>query len=332
MPVTGPFHFVAEPVDAGMRLDLLVVAHISFLTRSQAAGLIQQGRITVNNRPKKPGYRLQAADRIAGCIPEPIDVAAQPEPLDLDILHEDDDMIVLNKSAGMVVHPAPGHASGTLVNALLHHCPGIGPIGGELRPGIVHRLDKDTSGVLIVAKNAAAHAHLAAQFAARGIRKIYLAIVYGEMAENSGVIALPIGRHPVNRKRMSTRSRKPRAAETRWTVRERFKGLTLLELNLKTGRTHQARVHCAAVNHPILGDPVYTGRNAGRGLPAALSALTRSAGRQMLHAWQLTCRHPRRQAPVCFEAPLPQDMNQLIAHLRRLSASGQDSGSPSRYR
>ncbi|MFZ0613193.1 MAG: RluA family pseudouridine synthase [Desulfobacterales bacterium] len=320
MPATGPFHFVVETVDAGMRLDLSVAAHVSALTRSQAAALIQQGRITVNDRPKKPGYRLQAADRIAGCIPPPVDAVAQPEPLALDILHEDDDMIVLNKSAGVVVHPAPGHASGTLVNALLYHCPGIGPIGGELRPGIVHRLDKDTSGVLVVAKNAAAHAHLSAQFAARGICKIYLAIVYGEMAGNSGVIELPIGRHPVDRKRMSIRSRKPRVAETRWKVHERFKGLTLVELNLKTGRTHQARVHCAAVNHPILGDPVYAGRNTSRGFPAALGAHFRQTKRQMLHAWQLTCLHPGRLAPVFFEAPLPQDMNQLIAHLRRLSS------------
>ncbi len=320
MPGNGSFHFAAETIDAGLRLDRLVAAHVSSLTRSQAAGLIQQGRITVNDRPKKPGYRVQAADRIAGSIPEPIDVVARPQPLDLDILHEDEDMVVINKSAGMVVHPAPGHATGTLVNALLYHCPGIGPIGGELRPGIVHRLDKDTSGVLVVAKNAAAHAHLAAQFAARGIRKIYLAVVYGEMTADSGVIALPIGRHPVDRKRMSTRSRKPRAAETRWKVRERFEGLTLLELNLKTGRTHQARVHCAAVNHPILGDPVYGGRHTGRGLPAAIGAHLRQIKRQMLHAWQLTCIHPSRLAPVFFEAPLPQDMNLLLAHLRRLSS------------
>ncbi|MFZ0133103.1 MAG: RluA family pseudouridine synthase [Desulfobacterales bacterium] len=331
MPVTGPFHFVVEPIDAGIRLDLSVSAHVSGLTRSQAAVLIQQGRIIVNDGPKKPGYRLKALDRIAGFVPPPVAAVAQPESLVLDILYEDEDMIVLDKAAGMVVHPAPGHASGTLVNALLYHCPGIGPIGGELRPGIVHRLDKDTSGVLLVAKNAAAHAHLAAQFAARSICKIYLAIVYGELAEDSGVIALPIGRHPVDRKRMSTRSRKPRAAETRWKVRERFEGLTLVELNLKTGRTHQARVHCAAVNHPILGDPVYAGRH-GRGLSAAIGALTRSAERQMLHAWQLTCRHPRRQAPVCFEAPLPQDMTQLIAHLRHLSSPGADPGPPSRYR
>lgn len=330
MPVTGPFHFVVDPIDAGTRLDLSVAAHLPGLTRSQAATLIQQGRIFVNDGPKKPGYRLQALDRIAGFVPPPVEAVAQPESLALDILHEDDDMIVLNKAAGMVVHPAPGHASGTLVNALLYHCPGIGPIGGELRPGIVHRLDKDTSGVLVVAKNAAAHAHLAAQFAARSICKIYLAVVWGEMAENSGVIELPIGRHPVDRKRMSTHSRKPRVAETRWKVRERFKGLTLVELTLKTGRTHQARVHCAAVNHPILGDPVYAGRNAGRRMPAAVSALTRSVGRQLLHAWQLTCRHPRRRAPVFFEAPLPRDMNQMIAHLRRLSAPGQDAGLPPR--
>lgn len=319
MPSTGVFHIVVDPVDAGTRLDLLVASRVSALTRSQAAVLIQHGQITVNGLSKKPGYRLRASDEITGRIPPPADSVVTPEPLALDILHEDDDVIVLNKPAGVVVHPAPGHASGTLVNALLYHCPTIGPIGGELRPGIVHRLDKDTSGILVVAKNAAAHAHLAGQFAARSIRKIYLAVVFGEMADDSGVIGLPIGRHPVDRKRMSISSRKPRMAETRWEVRERFKGLTLVELNLKTGRTHQARVHCAAINHAILGDPVYAGRKVNRGPTAATLVLIRQVKRQMLHAWRLTCTHPSRLVPVVFEAPLPQDMDQLIVHLRRLS-------------
>jgi 23S rRNA pseudouridine1911/1915/1917 synthase len=319
MPSTGVFHIVADPADAGTRLDLLVASRVSALTRSQAAVLIQHGRITVNNLVKKPGYRLQAGDEITGQIPPPADSVVKPEPLPLDVLYEDDDVIVLNKPAGVVVHPAPGHATGTLVNALLYHCPTIGPIGGELRPGIVHRLDKDTSGVLVVAKNAAAHAHLAAQFAARSIRKIYLAVVFGEMAEDRGVIELPVGRHPVDRKRMSISSRKPRMAETRWKVRERFRGLTLIELNLKTGRTHQARVHCAAINHAILGDPVYAGRKVYRAPTAATLALIRQVKRQLLHAWRLTCTHPSRLVPVVFEAPLPRDMDQLIVHLRRLS-------------
>jgi 23S rRNA pseudouridine1911/1915/1917 synthase len=319
MSSTGVFHIVVDSVDAGARLDLLVASRVSALTRSQAAVLIQHGKITVNDLSKKPGYRLQAEDEISGRIPSPADPVVRPEPLALDILHEDDDVIVLNKPAGVVVHPAPGHASGTLVNALLYHCPSIGPIGGELRPGIVHRLDKNTSGILVVAKNAAAHAHLAGQFAARSIRKIYLAVVFGEMIEDSGVIELPIGRHPMDRKRMSINSRKPRVAETRWEVRERFKGLTLVELNLKTGRTHQARVHCAAINHAILGDPVYAGRKVHRGQNAAMLVLIRQVNRQMLHAWRLSCIHPSRLVPVVFEAPLPQDMDQLIVHLRRLS-------------
>ncbi|MEN8808419.1 MAG: RluA family pseudouridine synthase, partial [Desulfobacterales bacterium] len=289
MPSTGVFHIVVDPIDAGTRLDWLVASRVSALTRSQAAALIQHGQITVNNRSRKPGYRLQVKDEISGRIPPPADTVVKPEPLALDILHEDDDVIVLNKPAGVVVHPAPGHASGTLVNALLYHCPTIGPIGGELRPGIVHRLDKDTSGILVVAKNAAAHAHLAGQFAARSIRKIYLAVVFGEMADDSGVIELPIGRHPVDRKRMSISSRKPRMAETRWEVLERFKGLTLVELNLKTGRTHQARVHCAAINHAILGDPVYARRKVYQGPTAATLVLIRQVKRQMLHAWRLTC-------------------------------------------
>lgn len=320
MSCTGVFHIVVDSCAAGTRLDQLVASHVSVLTRSQAAVLIQQEKITVNGRPKKPGYRLKAKDEIAVSLPPPVETAVKPEPLDLDILHEDDDMIVLNKPPGVVVHPAPGHASGTLVNALLYHRPTIGPIGGELRPGIVHRLDKDTSGILIVAKNAAAHAHLANQFAARRIRKLYLAIVCGELADDSGVIGFPIGRHPVDRKRMSTSSRNPRMAETGWKVRERFKGLTLVELNLKTGRTHQARVHCAAVNHAILGDPVYARGKLCRASSAAAPAFIRQVKRQMLHAWQLTCTHPSRLVPVFFEAPLPQDMAQLIVHLRRLAA------------
>lgn len=321
MPVTTPpvpFHIFADMTDAAGRLDAVVASRITVLTRSQAAALIQNGSITVNGRSKKPSYRVRSGDDIRGTIPPPLSGPLVPEPIELDILYEDDEVILVNKPPGMVVHPAPGHASGTLVNALLHHCPGIGPIGGEMRPGIVHRIDKGTSGLLVVAKNGVAHAHLSAQFAARSIRKHYLAIVYGDVDDESGRIDLAIGRHPVERKKMAVTSRKPRKAETRWRLRERFNGLTMLELKLKTGRTHQARVHCAAIGHPIVGDPVYAGRRAGRHLPDEVYALTRKVDRQMLHARRMTFIHPSHGASVSIKAALPGDMALLITQLRRI--------------
>jgi 23S rRNA pseudouridine1911/1915/1917 synthase len=221
-----------------------------------------------------------------------------------------------------VVHPAPGHACGTLVNALLNHCPDLGGIGAELRPGIVHRLDKDTSGTLVVAKNAVAIDNLSAQFKNRSVRKDYLALVRGEMAADSGAIRLPIGRHPEDRKRMSTRSRKSREAETVWRVARRWRGCTLLELHLKTGRTHQIRVHCAAIGRPIVGDSVY-GRRKATADSVEIQALFASARRQMLHAWRLEVAHPRTGEPMRFESPLPEDMERLIAKLEAGSSKAE---------
>lgn len=321
MPPSGSFSLVVAPSDADMRLDVFVAHHVSALTRSQAATLIQDGKITVNRAARKPGYRVRSKDKIVGEIPPPQAVALEPEPLALDVIYEDDQLMAVNKPPGMVVHPAPGHASGTLVNALLYRCPDIGPIGGELRPGIVHRLDKDTSGILLVAKTAAAHAHLSAQFASRSIQKVYVAIVFGSPASDGGTIALPIGRHQIDRKRMAVGSRRARPAETRWKVRERFEGLTVIELDLKTGRTHQARVHCAALNHPIVGDPVYAGRKRIKLLPETTAAIARSIRRQMLHAWQLTCTHPMTTKTLHLEAPLPLDIVGFLDHLRRVSGN-----------
>jgi 23S rRNA pseudouridine1911/1915/1917 synthase len=223
-----------------------------------------------------------------------------------------------------VVHPAPGHYSGTLVNGLLHHCPDLGGIGGELRPGIVHRLDKDTSGTMIVAKNDAAHRHLSRQFKSRQINKEYLALVHGTLKTGTGKIKLPIGRHPVDRKRMSTISHKGRTAETDWWVKEEFQGVTLLLLNLKTGRTHQIRVHCAALHHPIVGDKVYRPRKLektvakGHKQSDKLLLILKSVKRQMLHAWRLSFTHPYSAKAVSFESPLPQDMAGLIDSIRKI--------------
>ena len=260
MPVYGAFTILADESDQGRRLDAVVAAHLPDCSRSLAVNLIANLEILVDNQAKKPGYRVKCGDKILGRIPDPVQVEYEPEPIPLQILYQDSHIVVLNKQAGLVVHPAPGHSRGTLVNALLYHCPDLEGIGGEIRPGIVHRLDKDTSGTMVVAKNADALEKLAKQFKTRTIQKIYLALVYGELRKDEGTITLPIGRHPVHRKRMSTITRKGRSAETSWRVRERFQGITLLELTLKTGRTHQIRVHCATMGFPIVGDQVYCSR------------------------------------------------------------------------
>jgi 23S rRNA pseudouridine1911/1915/1917 synthase len=314
------FSFIVSSSDAGQRLDFVVASHIIELTRSAAAHLIRQAKVTINGEPKRPAYRVRSGDHIEGRRLSPAVVQLKPQPIDIDILYEDRDLVVINKPPGLVVHPAPGHASGTLVNALLHHCPDLAPIKGEIRPGIVHRLDKDTSGLIVAAKNPQAHSQLTAQFAAREVRKIYLALVCGQPSEDTGRIELPVGRHATNRKRMSTASRRPRAAVTEWSVSRRFPGLALLELDLKTGRTHQARVHCSAMGYPIAGDPVYGGRKALKQLPRPVADLVKEVSRQMLHAWRLAICHPRSKAVMRLEAPVASDMRDLLKKLEAIAA------------
>jgi len=323
MPVNGVFTILVDESEHNRRLDAVVAAHLPDCSRSLAAHLIANHKIRVDNQPKKPGYRVKSGEQILGRVPAPEPVETKPEPIPLDILYQDSDVVVLNKPAGLVVHPAPGHASGTLVNALLHHCPDLGGIGGEIRPGIVHRLDKDTSGTMVVAKNAAALEALAKQFKDRTVRKTYLALVYGELEKDAGTIDLPIGRHPVHRKQMSTTTRKGRRAETSWRVREKFKGITLLELTLKTGRTHQIRVHCAAMGHPVVGDPVYCSRKQLKAMDRLFSgksspmvAQLKAVSRQMLHAWRLRLTHPSAGEIMTFESPIPTDMETVIEKLR----------------
>ena len=304
----------ADAASSGIRIDVFLADHLPDCSRSFAGQLIASECVRVNGRIPKPSYRLKAGDVVSGRIPAPKPAGYLPEPIPLQVLYEDAHIVVINKPPGLVVHPAPGHYSGTLVNGLLYHCPDLGAIGAELRPGIVHRLDKDTSGTLVVAKNAAALDHLANQFKNRTVGKYYLALVHGTMASDSGAIRLPIGRHPVDRKRMSTRSHRGREAETGWRVVRRLVGATLLELCLKTGRTHQIRVHCAAVGRPIIGDPVY-GRRKPTGDSAGLQALLGSVHRQMLHAWRLEISHPHSGTRMRFESPLPEDMARLITEL-----------------
>lgn len=308
------FSFPAGAASSGIRLDVFIAERLPGCSRSFAGQLITGERFKVNGQVRKPAYRLKAGDVVSGSVPPPAPSGLLPEPIPLHILYEDPDIVVVSKPPGLVVHPAPGHGSGTLVNALLHHCPDLGAIGNEIRPGIVHRLDKDTSGALVVAKNAAALEHLAAQFKNRSVRKDYLALVHGEMAAESGTIRLPVGRHPVDRKRMSTRSRRGREAETGWRVARRLGGFTLLELRLKTGRTHQIRVHCAAIERPVVGDPVY-GRSKPPAAAADLRPLPARTRRQMLHAWRLEIDHPRTGERMRFESPMPEDMQRLIAQL-----------------
>lgn len=325
MSRSDAFSIYVQETDQGQRLDVVVASHLPDCSRSYAANLIAAEKIRVDGLGKKPGYRVRAGDNIQGRLPAPQPLDFKPEPIEINRLFEDQHIIVINKPPGLVVHPAPGHYSGTLVNALLYHCPDLGGIGGKLRPGIVHRLDKDTSGALVVAKSAAAHEHLAQQFKARIIRKDYLALVFGEFDTAGGTICLPIGRHPTDRKRMSTRSTKQREAETLWEIYERFKGLTILQLHLKTGRTHQIRVHCAAIGHPIVGDPVYHPRKLLKNItktfpsiPANIADVVKSAKRQMLHAWRLGFTHPDSGENMVFEAPLARDMTALLNMLRSI--------------
>jgi len=313
------FSFEISSSGAGLRLDAVVSAHVPECSRSHAARLIRDGLVRVNTDLKKPGYRMKTGDCVVGELPPPEVVSFEPEPMDLNVLYEDEDIIVINKPPGLVVHPAPGHYSGTLVNGLLHHCPDLLPIAGEIRPGIVHRLDKDTSGSIIVAKNPVSLEHLAVQFKARTVAKKYLALVYGDISPDRGEINLPIGRHPTERKKMSAASRHPRPALSHWKVRLRLGACNLLEIEIKTGRTHQIRVHCAAIHHPIIGDSLYGGRTGSQyhRQDPQLDTLSRGVNRQMLHAWRLSVDHPRTGQRMTFEAPMAEDMQAFLDGLEQ---------------
>lgn len=313
------FTFCVNPTQSGNRLDSLVADKISNCSRSFAATLIRGGHITVDGANKKPGYQVKNGEIICGSIPAPEVPCFMPEAIPLQILYNDADLLVINKAPGMVVHPAPGHSQGTLANALMHHCPDLEGISGCLRPGIVHRLDKDTSGIMVVAKNNHSMHHLADQFKSRQVRKYYLAMVYGIPETEVGSVDLPIGRHPLERKKMSVRTNTPRSALTLWRVREKFDGACLLELDIRTGRTHQIRVHCQSIGHPVIGDPLYGNRGAKKQLAQKASetaAMVEGIGRQMLHAWRIHFIHPVSGDLLSLQAPLPADMAGLIACLR----------------
>ena len=292
---------------SGERADAALARLAPDLTRSAAQRLLEEGRVLREGRPLRKNDKLQAGDVLALDLPEPQPVALEPEDIPLDIVYEDGDLLVINKPKGLVVHPAAGHWSGTLVNALLYHCrDSLSGINGELRPGIVHRIDKDTSGLLIVAKNDFAHQALAAQLQDHTLARTYVCLVVGGVREDSGVIDAPIGRHPTDRKKMAVTEKNSRHAVTHWRVLERFPGYTLLECRLETGRTHQIRVHMAYRNHPIVGDTVY-----GRPKPEL------GQDSQCLHARALTFRHPRTGETMTLTCPLPDYFTRLLEALRR---------------
>jgi 23S rRNA pseudouridine1911/1915/1917 synthase len=310
-----PIRLVVPGDQAGLRLDRFVAAAGRGWSRSQVARWIADGHVTRNGRPAKPSALLAAGDEVVVTPPpvEPATVEAQDIPL--AVLYEDEHLIVIDKPAGLVVHPAAGNPDGTLVNALLAHCRDLSGVGGVERPGIVHRLDKDTSGVLVAAKTDAAHRSLSLSFRWRTTEKHYLCVVYGVPAAAEGVVDAPIARHPSERKRMAVVPG-GRTARTMWWVRERFAGAALVECRPVTGRTHQIRVHMAHIGHALVGDQVYAGRQ-WRGIPDhALAERCQSFPRQALHAWRLTFTHPASGEPMTFEAPLPADLSELLAELR----------------
>jgi len=291
--------------DSNYRLDSwLTLRHPEF-SRARWQELIKSGRVVVNGAERKPNYSVQSGDQAEARIPPPESIELAAENIALDVLYEDSDLIVINKPPGIVVHPAPGHSNGTLVNALLHHCDDLEGIGGEIRPGIVHRLDQDTSGVLVAAKNDLAMQHISDQFKHRSTKKEYVAIVWGVPSPASGTIRTTIGRDPVHRQKMSTRSKSGREAVSHYRVVENLGPISLVKIAIETGRTHQIRVHLNHIRHPVVGDRVY-----GKKHPPELSV---PVGRQLLHAWKLAITHPRTGAAMTFEAPWPDDMTALMA-------------------
>jgi 23S rRNA pseudouridine1911/1915/1917 synthase len=310
----GEIHrFSVGPALRGERLDRAIASSLPELSRSRVQALLEAGRILVDRRPGRPALRLKGGEFLEVSVPPPEPAVPQPEEIPLTILHEDRDLLVLDKPAGLVVHPAAGHARGTLVNALLHHISGLSGVGGVLRPGIVHRLDKETSGCLVVAKNDAALQALQRAFQARSVEKTYLALVHGQPADTGRLETLH-GRHPRDRKRFTGRTKTGKTAVTTWRVRTRLHGAALLEVGLDTCRTHQIRVHLSELGHPLLGDTLYGGTRKGDARVRAVQALL---GRHALHAWRLVFPHPRTGKAVRCEAPVPEDLRSAIESLER---------------
>ena len=301
-----PIRLRASEESKNQRLDAFLASSLDGLTRSQATRLIESGEVAVNGRAVSKSYKLAGGEDIAVTLPEPEPVEAVPQDIPLDVVYEDADVIVVNKPSGMVVHPAPGHPDGTLVNALLYHCAGtLSGVGGALRPGIVHRIDRDTSGLIIAAKNDAAHQYLSAQLADHTLARTYECIVVGSLREDRGTVDAPIARHPADRKRMAVVAG-GREAVTHWEVIARYPGYTHVRCRLETGRTHQIRVHMAYIGHPILGDTVYGAKKEVPGLTG-----------QCLHAVGLRFLHPRTHEVVELFCPLPEEFTRMLQKIRK---------------
>ena len=301
-----PIRLRASEESKNQRLDAFLASSLDGLTRSQATRLIESGEVAVNGRAVSKSYKLAGGEDIAVTLPEPEPVEAVPQDIPLDVVYEDADVIVVNKPSGMVVHPAPGHPDGTLVNALLYHCAGtLSGVGGTLRPGIVHRIDRDTSGLIIAAKNDAAHQYLSAQLADHTLARTYECIVVGALREDRGTVDAPIARHPTDRKRMAVVAG-GREAVTHWEVIARYPGYTHVRCRLETGRTHQIRVHMAYIGHPILGDTVYGAKKEVPGLTG-----------QCLHAVGLRFLHPRTHEVVELFCPLPEEFTRMLQKIRK---------------
>ena len=301
-----PILLRASEESKNQRLDAFLASSLDGLTRSQATRLIESGEVAVNGRAVSKSYKLAGGEDIAVTLPEPEPVEAVPQDIPLDVVYEDADVIVVNKPSGMVVHPAPGHPDGTLVNALLYHCAGtLSGVGGALRPGIVHRIDRDTSGLIIAAKNDAAHQYLSAQLADHTLARTYECIVVGSLREDRGTVDAPIARHPADRKRMAVVAG-GREAVTHWEVIARYPGYTHVRCRLETGRTHQIRVHMAYIGYPIRGDTVYGAKKEVPGLTG-----------QCLHAVGLRFLHPRTHEVVELSCPLPEEFTRMLQKIRK---------------
>lgn len=291
--------------ESGERIDALLARTLPFLSRSQVQKLLEQGMVTMNGRELKKNFRCSAGESYELLLPEPDDLPLIPQDIPLDVVYEDGDLIVINKPRGLVVHPAPGHPDGTLVNALLYHCgDSLSGIGGQRRPGIVHRIDKDTSGLLIVAKNDFAHQGLSAQLADHSLCREYEALVRGNFKQDSGTIDKPIGRHPIDRKRMAVTDKNSKPAVTHWQLLASYRGYSHILCRLETGRTHQIRVHMASIGHPLLGDFTYGAPTPEKGLEG-----------QCLHARRLRFVHPRTGEHVLLETELPAYFTDVLARL-----------------
>ena len=297
------FSFTADT--AGERIDALLARNVENLSRSAAQRLLEQGDVLVNGATVRKNYKSAIGDEICVSLPQAEEIELVAQNIPLDVVFEDDDVIVINKARGMVVHPAPGHSDGTLVNALLYHCgDSLSGIGGEKRPGIVHRIDMDTSGLLIVAKNDFAHRFLSEQLSDHSLSRVYEAVVYGRIREDSGTVNAPIGRHPTDRKRMAIVNKGGRDAVTHYEVIARYNGFTHIRCRLETGRTHQIRVHMEKLGHPLLGDLVYGRKRAEKGLEG-----------QCLHARELKFVHPRTGEEVHLQTELPEYFQTVLAKL-----------------